>query len=339
MSDPAERVRREAGEHLFYACEAALGVEGPAALERLTARRRSWWSKLRSGGDSALPSWEKLLTILPSSVDSASLNRLRARHQEAWLRLHDPGLLWLLHEQTRPAIPRPVLAATRTAAGYAFERGDYGTALQCLRFVESSLQVDRREDLPGADLVLLGKALEEQCMCLLHLDQSAAATVAVQRAEIAFRMAGDLIGETYAGHQLGLAYHKATRYDAAMRQFHDAQERYARLDLRDEAARAIRDSSFTLLAQGRVAAAERAMMDLLSAPYPLSLREAFLTRFYLVSISQARGDLEKARYWLAQAGAIADASRREASVLFQQHHIRERYLRLRAELHRRTTKG
>lgn len=320
--------QREAGERLFAACEAGLGVEGPAALARLTSRSKTWWSRLRSGKGSGIPGWPELESILPTDLGPTARAELRACHQEQWLRVHDIEMYGRLCCPTLAVIPQELLHATHQAAVWAAHLGRYREALDTLKLVELACQAQSGSQPAPATLALLGHSLQGQSMCWLHLMEKSSGIAPAARAAECFREAKAWEGEAFAIHQLGLAQYQTGRYQEAIVQFDAANRRYERLGRKADQLRVARDRSHVLIKQRCPLEAERLVLATLREALQVEPREVFLALLYLVDTSIHLQDATRVRHWHEKANEYA---RRRRSQLGELLHWR--YLVVRRQGH------
>lgn len=322
------RRKRDAGEALFLACEACLGVEGPTALARVTRRSKAWWSKLRSG-KAPLPTWSELSEeVLPRELEAGALTHLRAQHQEIWASLHDSALAERLRAPAMPDLAGDRLTATRELARQAMFAGRYAEALLALKLLESLLSAFGVEALPTEELDILAGCFADQSVCESHLGNHDAAMRAATHAVESYRRAGSVAGEAGAAHQLGLACSRAGQFQAALEHYATARHQYEHLGLTGEVIRARRDAASALLALGHFDEAERELHSILGLSAQLQPSHRFATLLKLTDLAVLRGDAGEARRWWTRAEVYARDHAAELADHLQRQHVRETRARL-----------
>jgi len=292
--------RRQAGFQLVSACEQLLDASGPTALSQVTGRSKSWWSKLQSGKDAAFPTWETLRRILPASVSEQVLEQLQAEWCAAWSH-------WQGVELLPAANGAPDLAAMRHArdgARNTYLSGRYADALRIYRLLIALLKALPEADGSDERHVLVADCWSDMSSCHVQLGEATAGVQAARNAVAAQHRAGT--DGVYARHQLALAYLHAGCLQEADKELSAVIGIYQGNGLKCEIIRARRDRVNVLFAEGRYAAATRALRRILSSAMDFEPRFRYPTMLKMAESLALQHRAEEARDCLDRALVYAE---------------------------------
>lgn len=334
MSDVLEERKKAAGRAFFSRCEEILGVEGPAALARVTRRSKAWWSKLHGGKGGRFPDWSEVAEeiLLPETAPEVR-EALRQRHREAWLILHDPELLSVESLSVSSALTLEHLKAASGLAERAVRDGDYGVALLGLGLLEVLLSTDNVRSLNTEQRGVLGECLISRSICHCELGNYCAAIEAAQKALTCLNEVD--FPELYARaiHQQGLSYYRAGRWEEALREIRRADRHYRQLGLSAEMFRAQRDAAEVLIELGRAREAEPELVRLLRIAEELGPIHRYPTLLRLVRCCVVLQDGSSARIWLESADRLAAQYPEELGEYLQRNPLWEVRTSLEARVH------
>lgn len=309
--------KRETRRRLVSAVEEALGVSGPRALGRETARGGSWWSKLLNGRPGAeFPDWQELRAILPAGLPDERLAVLRTEHERAWAAR---GAARAVHEPSGTDLPLPLLRGTQALASAAMRRGDHAGALPALELVEVTLAACGEDRLAVEGLELLADTLSLRADCELHLRRRPDAVATAHRAAALHGRLSRPLQRAYTLHGQAQALHFIGDLGAAADQLRRVEVQYAGLSETADALRARRDLALVRLSMGDGDAAKCELLAVLARAERLPPRARYPALVFLAWVSLRTRDRRAARTWAERAERIAERHPAELGDFLEAH--------------------